>query len=226
MPRDYLTDEKVIKDCMETYPLPFGLAEKFLNVGTVKKADNFLPIKVEKRMPQPPGRQEFLANALIRAKNEKGALKNMEQVNQIRELVLRERPFYPEYVRGAEEKVDELDDEVRAPDEPIVKQLIDDEEEEDIPEAEAREVLPEAQTVKRTRRTKKQMAEDKAKKDVADGKQQTLEQGFSRGAAVKRRKDLQKRISQLQKSANEEDKQELKALQKNLATLNDELADL
>lgn len=100
MPRDYLTDEKVLRKCMETYPLPFGTASQLLDSGVnVKTKEGFAPYPIMRRLPQPPNRQIFLSNALVSARRQKGAKAYLEESEKVRDKVLLNRPEYPEYVR-------------------------------------------------------------------------------------------------------------------------------
>ena len=109
MPREYLTDDMVLKKCMETYPIPFGTSDKLLDVGTnVKTKEGFTPFRPIRRRPNPPNRQIFLANALVNARKQIGAKPHLEEANKIREKVLKARPDYPEYVREPKSNIDEM----------------------------------------------------------------------------------------------------------------------
>ena len=112
MPREYLTDDKVLKKCMETYPIPFGTSDKLLDVGTnVKTKEGFTPFRPIRRRPNPPNRQIFLANALVNARKQIGAKPHLEEANKIREKVLKAKPNYPEYVREPKSNINsDVDD--------------------------------------------------------------------------------------------------------------------
>ena len=112
MPREYLTDDMVLKKCMETYPIPFGTSDKLLDVGTnVKTKEGFTPFRPIRRRPNPPNRQIFLANALVNARKQIGAKPHLEEANKIREKVLKARPDYPEYVREPKSNINrDVDD--------------------------------------------------------------------------------------------------------------------
>lgn len=259
MPREILTDEKVLEKCMEGYPLPFALIDKVLSVGTKKEDNGFMPFSVQRRKPNPPEKQEYLANAIIRARRNVGQQNNRNELEKIRSMILRDRPNYPDYVRNVKEEdveedidimdfplapveievLEEKEGEVvfvREPDEPVVEQLKKDE---DAPEAEAREVIPEAQVVqKRKRRTKKEMEEEKRKKEIAEGKQETIpqiierqKQGQLRGATKQKKnisqlraeeKNLKRQI-QLELSAADQDLVKVTQLQNQLKKVESEL---
>jgi hypothetical protein len=258
MPREILTDEKVLEKCMEGYPLPFALVDKVLSVGTKKEDNGFMPFSVQKRKPNPPEKQEYLANAILRARRNIGQQNNRNELEKIRSMVLRDRPNYPDYVRNVKEEVEEdidimdfplapvevevLEEKegaielVREPDEPVVEQLKKDDE--DTPEAEAREVIPEAQVVpKRKRRTKKEMEEEKRKKRIEEGKQETIpqiierqKQGQLRGAKQKKNvsqlKAEEKRLKreiQLELAGADQDLVKVKQLQNQLDKVESQL---
>jgi len=141
---------------------------------------------------------------------------------------------------------------VRDADEPFTDQLLPDEtvtpqmlldllkkEDEDLPEDEARivdvagvitprqaEAIRKEETAKRKRRTKKEMEEARRKVEIQKGKQRTIQQSFSRAEKVKRKKETEARLKQLENAVSDEDKQEKKILKGHLETLTNELADL
>lgn len=241
MPREILTDEKVLEKCMEGYPLPFALVDKVLSVGTKKEDNGFMPFAVQRRKPNPPEKQEYLANAILRARRNIGQQNNRNELEKIRSMILRDRPNYPDYVRNVKEEVEEdidimdfplapvevevLEEKegaielVREPDEPVVEQLKKDE---DAPEAEAREVIPEAQVVqKRKRRTKKEIEEEKRKKEIEEGKQETIVQQLERQKQGQLRGAKQKKnVSQLRA----EEKRLKREIQLELAGADQDLA--
>lgn len=235
MPRSILTDEKVLEKCMESYPLPFALVDEVLQVGKKKEDNGFMPFAVQRRKPNPPERQEYLANAINRARRNVGQANNRNELEKIRSIILRERPNYPEYVRNVKDEGDEELEEkedMREPDEPITEQLKDDE---DIPEAEAVEVLPSAVVVekkKKGRPSKKQLEDEKQKKEIEAGRQQQLNlDGSIRGAKkstnqLKNQKSkLEKQIQQAIQGAQQQDLAEINRLEAQLSRLNSELED-
>ena len=235
MPRSILTDEKVLEKCMEAYPLPFALVDEVLQVGKKKEDSGFMPFAVQRRKPNPPERQEYLANAINRARRNVGQANNRNELEKIRSIILRERPNYPEYVRNVKDEDDEELEEkedMREPDEPITEQLKKDDE--DIPEAEAVEVLPSAVVVekkKKGRPSKKQLEEQRIQKEVDEGRQQQLNlDGSIRGTKTtsqlkKQKSKLEKQIQQAIQGAQQQDLAEINRLEAQLNRVNSELED-
>lgn len=235
MPRSILTDEKVLEKCMESYPLPFALVDEVLQVGKKKEDNGFMPFAVQRRKPNPPERQEYLANAINRARRNVGQANNRNELEKIRSIILRERPNYPEYVRNVKDEGDEELEEkedMREPDEPITEQLKKDDE--DIPEAEAVEVLPSAVVVekkKKGRPSKKQLEEQRIQKEVDEGRQQQLNlDGSIRGTKTtsqlkKQKSKLEKQIQQAIQGAQQQDLAEINRLEAQLNRVNSELED-
>lgn len=100
MPREVLTDEKVLRDCMDSYPIPMKAVDDLLSVGTFKTQENFRPFRARGkriRIPALPQSQLVLAKTLATAKRNPASTKM--ELDKIRASVLAKVPNYPSFIR-------------------------------------------------------------------------------------------------------------------------------